>query len=177
MGAVHIGVRHDDDLVVAQLGLVKILPQAGAQGGDHRLELVVAVDLVRPGLLHVEHLAPERQDGLETGVPPLLGGAPCGVALHDIDFGEGWVALVAVGQLTRKGGALQGILAPDVLPGLAGGLPGPVGHQRLFQNGLPHAGVLVQELLQLVAHYGVDQGAHLAVAKLRLGLALELGLG
>ena len=163
--------------MVAQLGLVKILPQAGAQGGDHRLELVVAVDLVRPGLLHIEHLTPERQNGLETGIPPLLGGAPCGVALHDINFRQRRVALIAVGQLAGEGGALQGVLSADALPGLAGGLPGPVGHQRLFQNGLSHAGVLVQELLQLVAHYGVDQGAHLAVAKLRLGLALELGLG
>ena len=38
MGPVHIGVRHYDDLVIAQLALVKLLPQAGPQGGDHRLE-------------------------------------------------------------------------------------------------------------------------------------------
>ena len=58
MGAVHIGIRHDDDFVIAQLGGVKFLPDACAQGRDHRLEFIVAVHLVRTGLFHVQHLAP-----------------------------------------------------------------------------------------------------------------------
>ena len=32
VGAVHVGIGHDDHLVVAQLALVKLLPQAGPQG-------------------------------------------------------------------------------------------------------------------------------------------------
>ena len=59
MGAVHIGIGHDDDLVIPKLCRVKLISDAGAQGGDDGLELVVAVDLVRSRLLHVEHLAPQ----------------------------------------------------------------------------------------------------------------------
>ena len=144
VGAVHIGIGHDDDLVVAQLARVELVPDAGAQGGDDGLELVVAVDLVGPGLLHVEHLAPQGEDGLEAGVPALGGGAAGGIALDDVEFGELRVDLIAVPQLVWHGGAAQGGLTPDGLPGLAGGLPGPRGGEGLVQDGLAHGGVLLQ---------------------------------
>src|SRR3712207_9458017 len=38
--AVDVGVRHQDDLVVAQLRDVELVVDAGAEGGDHRLDLV-----------------------------------------------------------------------------------------------------------------------------------------
>ena len=58
MGAVHIGIRHDDDFMIAQLGVVKFVTDTRTQRRDHRLELIVAIHLVRPGLFHVQHLAP-----------------------------------------------------------------------------------------------------------------------
>ena len=58
MGAVHIGIRHDDDFMIAQLGVVKFVTDTRSQRRDHRLELIVAIHLVRPGLFHVQHLAP-----------------------------------------------------------------------------------------------------------------------
>ena len=47
MGAVHIGIRHDDDLVVAELVDVEILAQSRAEGNDDGLELGVAVDVYK----------------------------------------------------------------------------------------------------------------------------------
>ena len=73
MGTVHVGIGHDDDLVVAQLVNIELLAYAGAQAHHQGIELVVAVDLVRPGLLHVEHLAPHGQNGLEPAVPAVDG--------------------------------------------------------------------------------------------------------
>ena len=96
MAAVHIGICHDDDLVVAQLLHVELIPDARPQGGDHGLELVVAIHLVHPGLLHVQHLAPQGEDGLEPGVAALDGGAAGGVALDDVDLAQAGVPLVAV---------------------------------------------------------------------------------
>ena len=40
MSAVHISIGHDDDFMVPQLRRVKLLADAGAQGGDDRLELL-----------------------------------------------------------------------------------------------------------------------------------------
>ena len=65
MGAVHISIRHDDDFMVPQLRRVKLLADAGAQCRNDRLELIVAVNLVRPGLFHVQHLAPQGKDCLK----------------------------------------------------------------------------------------------------------------
>ena len=65
MGAVHIGIGHDDDFVIPELGIVKLLADAGAQCRNDRLELIVAVNLVRPGLFHVQHLAPQGKDCLK----------------------------------------------------------------------------------------------------------------
>ena len=36
VGAVHVGIGHDDDLVIAQLVQVELVPDAGPQGGDDR---------------------------------------------------------------------------------------------------------------------------------------------
>ena len=58
MCAVDIGIRHDDDLVVAEFFEVELVPDARAEGDDHRIELVVAVNLVRAGFFDVQHLAP-----------------------------------------------------------------------------------------------------------------------
>ena len=177
VGAVHVGIGHDDDFMIAQLVRVKLLPDACPQGGDHGAELVVAVDPVGPGLFHVQHLAPQRQDGLEAGIPALGGGAPCGVALHDVNFREGGVPLVAVPQLVGHLAGLQPGFPADGLSGLPGGFPGPGGGEGFFQNGPANGRILLEKLLQLFADDGVDQGADFRVAQLGLGLALELGFG
>ena len=57
MGAVHVGVGHADDAVVAQLVDAELLADAAAEGRDHVLDLLVHQDLVQAGLFHVEDLA------------------------------------------------------------------------------------------------------------------------
>ena len=82
MGAVHIGVRHDDHLVVSQLFQVELIALPCSQCGDEGAYLLVAQYLV--GLsehpFHVQDLALQGQDGLETAVPPHLCGASGGLA-------------------------------------------------------------------------------------------------
>src|SRR5699024_4491287 len=70
MAAVHVGVRHYDYLVVAELCNIEILAEAGAEGGYNGVELVIAVHLLLAHLFDIQHLSPERQDGLEAAVPP-----------------------------------------------------------------------------------------------------------
>jgi len=177
MGAVHIGIGHDDYFVVAQLVEIELLAYAGAQRHDDGVQLVVAVHLVRPGLFHVKHLAPQWQDGLKAGVASLGGGAACGIALDDIQLCERRVALVAVPELVGHLAGFQSGLAPDGFTGLACRLAGAVGREGLVQDGPAHGRILLKKLLQLVGHDGVHQRAHLGVAQLGLGLALELGVG
>ena len=93
VGAVDVGVRHDDDLVVAGFGGVEAadglvaLADAGAAGGDEGADFLVGEDLVEAGLLGVDEFAAEREDRLEAAVTALFGGAAGGVALDDVEFG------------------------------------------------------------------------------------------
>src|SRR5581483_3353417 len=96
-----------------------------------RLDLVVLQYPVDPGLLHVEDLAPDRQDGLEHGDPAALGRATGRVTLDHVDLAQGRVRGLAVGQLARQRTGLQQALAPGQVAGLPGREAGPRGLHRL----------------------------------------------
>ena len=120
--AVHVGVRHDDDAVIAQLGRIELIADPGAQRGDQRADLVVLQHLVQPRPLDVEDLAAQRQDRLEAPVASLLALSRRPIALDDVELRLGRVALGAVGQLAGQGEALQRALALHQLARLARGL-------------------------------------------------------
>src|SRR2546425_10208436 len=80
VGAVDVGVAHEDDGVVAQLREVLVLlAHARTEGGDEHLDLLRGEHLVEAGLLDVEYLATQRQDRLiAAGAGPPPGGPPPG---------------------------------------------------------------------------------------------------
>ena len=80
------------------------------------------------------------QDGLKLPVPALLGGAAGGVALDDVEFGIGRVAVRAVGQFAGQAAAGQRALAHG-LTGLPGRLTGPGGHEGLVEHLFGHGGL------------------------------------
>ena len=123
--AVHVGVGHDDDLAVAQLGGVEIvLADARADGRDQRADFLVAQHLVVARLLDVENLSFERQNRLEAAVAPLLGGAAGGFTLHQEQLATFRVLLLAVGQLAGQTAGIECALAPREVARLAGGFAG-----------------------------------------------------
>ena len=112
MGTVHIGIGHQDDAVVAQLGR-----------GRNRSSMPVprAVMMARisswasilsgGGLFHVQNFTAQGQDGLETAVAALFGGAAGGFTFHQVQFAVRGVFLGAVGQLAGQGAAIQAALS------------------------------------------------------------------
>ena len=83
VGAVHIGIRHDDDVVVAQpVGVELVVADAAAQSGDQGAHLLGGQHLVEARLLDIQNLAPKRQYGLGAAVPALFGRAAGGIPLH-----------------------------------------------------------------------------------------------
>ena len=118
--AVDVGVRHQDDLVIAELLDVEVLVDPGAEGRDQRLDLLVLQDLVDPRLLDVQDLAADREDRLVLRVAAGLGRAAGGVTLDDEDLALGGVVRLAVGQLARQRRRLQQALAAGQVTGLAG---------------------------------------------------------
>ncbi len=178
VGAVDVGVGHQDDLVVAQLVDVELVLHAGAERIDDRLDLPVLQDLVQPGLLDVQDLAADRQDRLGARVSSTLGRATGGVALDDEDLALERVVGRAVGQLAgQRSTSEQALAVACHLTRLAGGDAGGGGGLRLADDVLALDGVFLEPVGELVVDDALDEALCLGVAELGLGLALELGLG
>ena len=174
MGAVNVGIRHDDNLVVAELFEVKFVADTGTQRGDDRHELVVAVNTVDTRLLHIQHFTPERKNRLDSSVSAALGGAACGVTLDDEDFGFAAVARLAVSQLAGQLRGFERRLSADALSRLSSRFTRSGGSEGLFKNCLGDGGIFLQIDHQLVADELVYHCAHLGVAELCLGLSFKL---
>ena len=179
--AVHVGIGHDDDLVVAQLLEVEgafafAVADAGADGGDHGADFVVLKHLVQARLLDVDELAADRQDRLELPVAPLLGRAAGGITLDDVELGVGRVAVGAIGQLAGQAAAGERAFA-DGLARFARRLARARRQQALLDDLLRHRRVRVEVRHQPVVddrrHHAVD----LRVDQLDLGLRFEARVG
>ena len=53
MGAVHIRISHDNDLVVTQLADIKVIVNTRTKGCDHGLNLCIGINLIHPGLFNI----------------------------------------------------------------------------------------------------------------------------
>src|SRR4051812_1412832 len=177
VGPVHVGVRHEDHLVVAGALEVELVAHAGADRGDERLDLLVAQDLVDPRALDVEDLAAEGKHRLCVAVAALLGRAAGGVALDDEDLAQGRVLNRAVGELARQARVLERALAAGEVARLARGRPRLGGGDGLADDLARVGGVLLEELGELLVDDRGDEALHAGVAELGLGLALELRVG
>ena len=91
MLTVHVGIRHDDNLVVAELLEVCLLAvladaEAYAESLDDIVHFVALESLVPHCLLDVQDFTSERQDGLRAARTCTLCRAACGVSLHEEQF-------------------------------------------------------------------------------------------
>ncbi len=172
MGAVHIGVGHDNDAVIAQLIGIEIIPaNTATQCRNQGTHLLGLQHLVEAGLFHIQDLALERQDSLSTAVPPLFRRTARRVALDQKQLGQRRVLLLTVGQLARQTGHVQSPFAPRHLAGLAGRLPGSGGVNDFGNDDLGFVGMLQQEIIQLRTndgfHCALDFRGHQLVLRLR----------
>ena len=102
MRAVHIGIGHDHYLMISGFIDIEVVAYTRTKGHNHIADLGVLQDLVQPGPLHIEDLAPQGQYGLKMAVSALLGAAAGRLALHDIDLAFAGIGIGAVGQLSRQ---------------------------------------------------------------------------
>src|SRR5215471_6389958 len=102
MRSVNIGVRHNDDAVIADLLNVEVVPtNASPQGRDEHLDFLAAEHLVEARLLDVQNLPAQGEDGLKIAVTSLLCRSSCRVAFDEIDLGQRRVTLRTVGEFSR----------------------------------------------------------------------------
>ena len=178
MGAVDIGVGHDDDLVIAQLvGVEFLAADAGAERGDQCADLGRRQHLVEARALDIEDLAAQGQHRLVLAVARLLGGAAGRVALDDEEFGFGRIALLAIGKLAGQRGDIEGALAPRELARLARRFAGGRGFDHLADDLLGFGRMLLEPGAEIFADKAFDDRAHFRGDELVLRLRGEFGIG
>ena len=175
--AVDVGVGHENDLAVAQLRKIEFLgADAGAEGLDDLEDFLVAEDLVQAGLLDVEDLAADGQDGLGARVAVALGRASSRIPFDNKEFGFLDLAAGAIDELARKAGAGDSGLSRS-LAGAAGGFARLGRLRSLVHDAFGLGRVFFKVGTESFIEGRLDERADFAVAELGFGLALELRLG
>src|SRR5262249_28990279 len=148
----------------------------GPERGDQQLDLLRRQHLIEAGLLDVQDLSAQRQDRLVLPVASLLRRATCRVALDDEQLRERRVTLLAVRQLAGERAAVERPLAAREVLRLARRLAHPRRLDALRDDAPRLGGMLLEVDRQAIVDQRLDDALHLAVAELRLRLALELWL-
>ncbi|MPL85446.1 hypothetical protein SDC9_31414 [bioreactor metagenome] len=178
MGAVDVGIRHDDDLVIAQLADVELVTaDPGAKCGDQRADLLRAEHPVETRALDVQDLAAQRQHRLVLALAPLLGRAAGRIPLDQEEFGIGGVLRLAIGKLAGQRGDVHRRLAPGELAGLARRLAGKRRLDDLADDRARLAGMFLEPFAELLVHQVLDRRPDLGGDELVLGLAGEFRIG
>ena len=157
--AVDVGVRHHDHAVIAELLEVELLAEAGAERGDHRLDLVVRENLPDAVLLAVDDLPAQRQDRLVGAVAAHLRRAAGAVAFDDEELRSLGILDRAVGELAWKRHRLERRLPPGELARLARRLTCALRRDRLVDDLARVRRVLLEELRELLVDRRRDEPA------------------
>ena len=183
MRTVDICIGHDDDLVVAGLGDIKVAAVAGARRdaaadrGDEGLDGVARERTMIAHALDVQNLAAQGQNRLDVSATAVLGRTACRVALYDEELGQLGIAHRAVSELTGQRRRLEQALAAGRLARLAGGVARLAGLLGLLDDLTSGLGMLLEVIGKAVGHDLERQRAHIGAAELGLGLALKLRIG
>ena len=108
------------------------------------------------------------------GIPSLLGGTACGIALDDEELGVGGILALAVSQLAGQGVVKERALAAHDFLGPAGRFSGAGRVSGLADDEADVLGVLVEVAAQVIVDHAGHHGLNFRVAEFRFGLPLEL---
>ena len=106
MRPVHIGIRHNNDLIIPQLCDIEILMDACTESSNHGFDLFISVDPVKPCLLHIQNFTAKRQNCLCGTASCGLGRAPCGISLYDINLTVFRIFIGTIRQFTGQSTSL-----------------------------------------------------------------------
>ena len=153
VGAVDVGVGHDDDLVVAALGDVLVFADAGADGRDHAADFLVGEDFVFARLVGVDDLAAQRQDGLELAQAAAFGAAAGRVTFDQVQLALFDVAAGAVAELAGQAAAGEGAFAfaDQIFLALRAASRASAASRPLLTIALAVFGILFEELVEELA--------------------------
>ena len=177
VGSIHVGIGHNDHLVVTQLGNIDLLARPGAKSNDDVLDFFALVHVGQLGPVGVQNFAAQGQNGLGGPVAGLLCRTTGGVALYQEKFALGRLARLAVGQLAGQGHvAGEFLFLRHEVTRTAGGFACLGGTHPTVEPILGGLGVFLEHLGQKFIDNRLHGTLNFAVAQLVLGLAFKLGV-
>ena len=185
MAAVHVGVCHEDDLMVPSLAdvervlvglfdLFAFTADAGSERHDQGPDLVAREHFVEARLLDVENLALKRQNRLKLAVASLLRGTAGRITLDDIQLAQRRIFLRTVGQLAGKRPPIKRALASDELFSFSRRFTSASRVDRFSDDLSGHRRVLFKIGPKRLVDRGLDDALHLTIAQLGFRLSFEL---
>ena len=176
MRTIHIGIGHDNDLVVTQFCNIEVFMDTRSESSDHGFDLGISIDFIQSRFLHVQNFSTQWKDCLCRTASCGLGRAAGGITLYDIDFTVFRIFIGTVCQFSRKGHSLQCGFSSGQITGFTGCLTGTLCQQGFLADGLCNSRILLQEISQLLTYYAVHCTTCFAVSKLLFCLSLKLRL-
>ena len=178
VGAVHVGVGHDDDLVVAELLQARfLLADRPCPGRRSCIPISSLLKILSRRAFQTLRILPlrgrmawKRRSRPCLAEPPAE--SPSTMKISDRAGSRSWQSASFPGSED----GFEDALAAGQLAGLAGRFAGPGGVERLEDDPLGVGRVLLEVGRQLLVDERFDDALDLGVAELGLGLALELGV-
>ena len=116
--AVHVGIGHDDDGMIAQLRRIVVFLYARAESGNHQANFLGRKHLVETRFFDIEDLSLKRQYRLIAPIAALFGRAAGGITLDKVEFAQSRISFLAIGQLAGQASRSpkHPCVAPDPWP-------------------------------------------------------------
>ena len=104
MRSVHIRIRHNNNLVIPQLGDIKIisiaLGKTAAKGIDHCFDLRICKNFINTCFFHIQNLTANGQNCLKCTISCSFCASSCGIPLYNKNLAFGSIPRFAVRQFS-----------------------------------------------------------------------------
>ncbi len=177
MRSVHVGVGHNHQLAVAELGHVHVVgTDAAGQGLNNGADFLMTEHFVHPGFFHVEDFSLDRQNGLKYAIPSGLCRAAGRLSFHDVKFRGFHIAAGTIREFAGQAAAGQCPFACQ-FTGFACRFTRLSGQYAFLDNAFGIAWMFFQPDSQCFIDGAGDKTFDFAITEFVLGLTFKLRVG
>ena len=150
MSTIHIGIGHNNNLVVTKLTDIEILINTGTKRCDHCLNLGVSKNSVKTRLLHIQNFSTKRKNCLCRTVSGCLSTSAGRISLYDVDFTVFRIFITAVSQFAGKCRTIQRCFSSGKISCFSRCIPCSLGKYCFITDNLCNSRILLQKICQLL---------------------------
>ena len=174
MRSVHIGICHNDNLMIAKLCNIKILVDSCSEGSDHCLYFCIGIDFIKTGFFYIQNFTSERKNCLRCTISCCFCRTSGRITLNNINFTVFRIFVRTVCQFSGKRHSIKGRFTSRKITGFSCRFPCSLGKDGFFYCHFCNRRILLQENFKLSADNAVYRSSRFAVSQFLLCLSLKL---